>query len=116
MDDDSFSQEDIETIVKNAITSTLSDNLYNSKKVNDWINTIADGCLKELQSLNRPFKFIVTCIVMQKTGAGLHTGAALVLDNSKDGLVCIPWENSSMHVIVMVFGLALCADSFSEPG
>uniref|UniRef100_A0A7S3JST1 Dynein light chain Tctex-type 1 n=1 Tax=Aureoumbra lagunensis TaxID=44058 RepID=A0A7S3JST1_9STRA len=114
MDDESFPQEDIESIVKNAITSTLSDHLYNSKKVNDWINSIVDACLKELQSLNRPFKYVVTCGIMQKNGAGLDTGVALIWDHSKDGLVCIPWENTSMHVIITVFGLALNVDNLAE--
>mmetsp|Transcript_12050 Transcript_12050/g.48500 ORF Transcript_12050/g.48500 Transcript_12050/m.48500 type:complete len:117 (+) Transcript_12050:77-427(+) len=114
MEEETFPQEDIETIVKNAITSTLSDHLYNPKKVNDWINTIVDACLKELQSLNRPFKYVVTCVIMQKNGAGLDTGTALFWDTSKDGLVCIPWENPTMHVIITVFGAALNVDNPSE--
>ena len=113
MDDDTFPQEDIETIVKNTITSTLAEHLYNAKKVNDWINTIVDACLKELQSLNRPFKYVVTCIIMQKNGAGMDTGAALRWDHNKDGLVCIPWENTTMHVILTVFGTTLNVETVS---
>lgn len=116
MDDETFPQEDIETIVKNAITSTLSENMYNGKKVNDWINTIVDACLKELQSLNRPFKYVVTCIIMQKNGAGLDTAASLFWDFAKDGAVCIPWENSSVHAVVTVYGTSLNADAHEDDG
>ena len=70
--------------------------------------------MEELQTLNRPFKYIVTCIIMQKNGAGLDTGAALFWDNAKDGLVCIPWENSQMSVVVTVFGTALNVDNLAE--
>ena len=56
---------------------------YAQKKVNDQINTIVDSCLKELQSLNRPFKYIVTCVIMQKNGAGMSTAASMFWDSSK---------------------------------
>ena len=92
MDEDQFPQEDIENLVKNAISACLSEFQYQAKLVNNKIHAIVDACLKELQTLNRPFKYIVTCIIMQKNGAGLDTGAALFWDNAKDGLVCIPWD------------------------
>jgi len=112
--DDTFPEEDVDTIVKNAITSFLDSAAYNPRKVNDWINTIVDSCLKELQSLNRPFKYIVSCVIMQKNGAGLETAASLFCDITKDGRVTVPWENATMHVIVTVYGLALNLDNAAE--
>lgn len=50
----------------------------------DWTNTIVDNCLKELQSLNKPYKYIITSIIMQKNGAGVNTCASMVWDPSKD--------------------------------
>eukprot|EP00500_Bicosoecida_sp_ms1_P002962 CAMPEP_0203814920 /NCGR_PEP_ID=MMETSP0115-20131106/6777_1 /ASSEMBLY_ACC=CAM_ASM_000227 /TAXON_ID=33651 /ORGANISM="Bicosoecid sp, Strain ms1" /LENGTH=122 /DNA_ID=CAMNT_0050723805 /DNA_START=24 /DNA_END=392 /DNA_ORIENTATION=- len=105
--DSEFLVEDVETIVKNALQSTLSENMYNPKKVNDWTNTVIDGCLKGLQTLNKSFKYIVTCIIMQKNGAGLHTTATTFWDVKKDGFCKVPWENSTMHCIVTVYGLAI---------
>ena len=63
MEDDQFPQEDIETIAKNAIVGTLGDCAYNAKKVGDWTNSMTDTILKELQGLNRPFKYVVTTCV-----------------------------------------------------
>ena len=57
---------------------------------------MTDTILKELQGLNRPFKYVVTTIIMQKNGAGMDTGAAMHWDANKDGLVCIPWENGEL--------------------
>ena len=114
MDEDQFPQEDIENLVKNSISSCLSEWSYQPKLVDNKTHLIVDACLKELQTLNRPFKYIVTCIIMQKNGAGLDTGAALFWDNAKDGLVCIPWENSQMSVVVTVFGTALNVDNLAE--
>jgi len=112
--EDVFSQEDVDTIVKTAISSCLTDVMYNHKKVNDWINTIVDSCLKELQSLNRPFKYIVTCIIMQQNGAGMNTAATMFWDTSKDGRYVMNWSNNTMHVLVTVYGIAVNIDNAAE--
>ena len=41
--------------------------------------------LKGLVAMDKPFKYVVTCIMMQKNGAGLHTSAACYWDTSRDG-------------------------------
>ncbi len=105
-----FIVEDIEGVVRNAIHSTLNEVNYNSKKVNEWTNNIVTGCLKELQALGRPFKYIITCVIMQKVGAGLNTSTSMFGEASKDGYCKIPWQNSTMHCIVTVYGLSVNID------
>ena len=41
-----------------ALQATLSENMYNPKKVNDWTNSVIDTCLKGLQLLHKSFKYI----------------------------------------------------------
>ena len=36
------------------------------------INNIASDCLRDLEKLKRPFKYVVTCIIMQKVRARPH--------------------------------------------
>jgi dynein light chain Tctex-type 1 len=105
-----FSVEDVESIVRSAIHNSLNDNSYNAKKVNEWTNNIITHCLKDLQSLDRPFKYIITCIIMQKTGAGLNTSVSMHWDTSKDGYCKVPWQNATMHSIVTVYGLSINID------
>lgn len=114
-----FPSEDVEQIVKAAIHACFpeekgGDKIYNPRKVNDWINTIVDSCLKNLVDMERPFKYIITCIIMQKNGAGMDAAASMFWDNGKDGCTVVPWENSTMHCVVTVYGLALHMDSPSE--
>lgn len=109
-----FPTEDVEMIVKNAIASCLMENMYNPKKVNDWINSIVDTCLRELVALNRPFKYIITCVIMQKNGAGMNTTASMFWDSTKDRHCVVPWENQTMHSIVTVYGLAVNTDNPAE--
>ncbi|KAG5180135.1 flagellar inner arm dynein light chain Tctex1 [Tribonema minus] len=109
-----YSVEDVDTIVKNAIAGCLTDVTYNAKKVTDWTNHIVDNCLRELQSLNKPFKYIITCIIMQKNGAGLNTSATMFWDPEKDNYCQVPWENQNMHCIVTVYGCAVNIDNTHE--
>lgn len=51
--------------------------------------------------------YLVTCVIMQKNGAGLHTASSCFWDNTTDGSCTIRWENKSMYAIVTVFGLAI---------
>ena len=101
-----FSVEDVEGIVRGAIHNSLNENQYNSKKINEWSNNIVTSCLKELQALARPFKYIITCVIMQKTGAGVNSSTSMHWDASKDGLCKVPWQNATMHCIVTVYGLS----------
>lgn len=131
-----------------ALHTTLAEASYDAGKVAAWSAAVHDGVLKGLCALARPYKFIVTCVIMQRAGGGLHTAAAALWDAKKDGMcvrtrVCIcaltrqpprrrapsllpipssslllralararscsiSWENSTMHCIVTVVGLAL---------
>ena len=105
-----FLVEDVEAIVRGAIHNSLNEAQYNSKKINEWSNNIVTCCLKELQTLARPFKYIITCVIMQKTGAGVNSSTSMHWDASKDGLCKVPWQNATMHCIVTVYGLSVNID------
>lgn len=105
-----FSAEDVETIVKSNIAVVLNDAMYNGQKTNDWSNSIIDSTLKGLQSLNRPFKYIVTVVIMQKNGAGMVSSASTYWDATKDGLCKVKWENGTIHCLVTVFGISIQVD------
>jgi hypothetical protein len=68
-----------------------------------------EGTDKERQYRNAPKHtlFSVTCVIMQKNGAGLHTASSCYWDNSTDGSCTVRWENKTMYCIVSVFGLAI---------
>lgn len=84
--EDEFVLEDVETIIKQALQATLSaDTVYDPEKVNAWTNTMVEQSLRGLLGQNKPFKYVVTAIVVQKNGAGLHTAAGTFWDGKKDG-------------------------------
>ena len=105
-----FQQEEVEAVIKNAISSTLGDAMYDHNRVNDWSNNIIGSALKGLQSLNHPYKYVITIIIMQKNGAGLVTSASMFWDIKRDGLCKVTWENSTLHCIATIFGVSLNVD------
>lgn len=117
-----FSSDDCEVVIKSAIGSVLNDSThFKTNKVDDWCNSIISAALKGLQSLNRPYKYAITVILMQKNGAGLVSAASTFWDASKDGLCKVVWENQttvsccccflskrpSMDQTLRLFGLGL---------
>ena len=77
--------EDVETLVKQNLQAVLSEVQYDSERVGTWTNQVIDSCLRGLQAMGKSYKYIVTCILLQKNGAGLHTAAGAYWDGKKDG-------------------------------
>lgn len=60
-------------------------------------------CLSQRAQLKTFFFFFfhlqVTCMIMQKNGAGLHTASSCYWNNDTDGSCTVRWENKSMYCI-----------------
>uniref|UniRef100_A0A3B4B2W0 Dynein light chain Tctex-type 1 n=1 Tax=Periophthalmus magnuspinnatus TaxID=409849 RepID=A0A3B4B2W0_9GOBI len=104
---DEFQAEDEVSIFKSSVEATIGGNTYQHNRVNQWTTNVVEQCLSQLSKLGKPFKYIVTCVIMQKNGAGLQTANACFWDNTTDGSCAVRWENKSMYCIVTVFGLAI---------
>ena len=102
-----FVVEEVSNIIKESIEGSIGGNAYQQNKVNQWTSSVVEQCLNQLTKLGKPFKYIVTCVIMQKNGAGLHTASSCYWDNSSDGSCTVRWENKTMYCIVSVFGLAI---------
>ncbi|DBA73702.1 hypothetical protein WJX82_003892 [Trebouxia sp. C0006] len=102
-----FVAEDVTSIIKESIDAVLQNQQYNHFKVGQWTSTCLETCIKRLADLNKPFKYVVTTVIMQKNGAGLHTAASCFWDNASDGSRTVKWENKTMYCITTVFGLSL---------
>lgn len=102
-----FVVDDVSKIIKETVESTIGGNAYQNDKVNSWTGTVVETVLQVLTQLQKPYKYIVTCMIMQKNGAGLHTASSCYWNNDMDGSCTVRWENKTMYCIVSVFGLSL---------
>ena len=76
----------METIIESGIESAFgSDKQYAAQTVEVDTNACIRNILRGLEQLEKPFKYIITCTILQKNGAGLHTAAACFWDNVTDG-------------------------------
>ncbi|KAM7340897.1 hypothetical protein ACRRTK_001512 [Alexandromys fortis] len=82
-----FVVDEVSNIVKEAIESAIGGNAYQHSKVNQWTTNVVEQTLSQLTKLGKPFKYIVTCVIMQKNGAGLHTASSCFWDSSTDGRI-----------------------------
>ncbi|KAG1949790.1 dynein light chain Tctex-type [Pimephales promelas] len=80
---------------------------YSQNKVNQWTASIVELTLTQLVKQGKPFKYIVNCAVMQKSGAGLHTANSCYWDTTTDGSCTVRWENRTMYCVVSVFAVAI---------
>ncbi|XP_056604980.1 dynein light chain Tctex-type 1 isoform X1 [Triplophysa dalaica] len=102
-----FVVDEVSSIVKESIEGAIGANIYQQNRVNVWTSNVVEQCLSQLSKLGKPFKYIVTCIIMQKNGAGLQSASSCFWDNTTDGSCTVRWENKSIYCIVSVFGLAI---------
>mmetsp|Transcript_15089 Transcript_15089/g.38929 ORF Transcript_15089/g.38929 Transcript_15089/m.38929 type:complete len:115 (-) Transcript_15089:415-759(-) len=102
-----FIAEDVLAIMKESVEPILAQATYTHTKVNQWTSMVIESTLKRLKELNKPFKYIVTAVIMQKNGAGLHTATSCHWDMTSDGSATLRWENKSMYCLVTVFGLGM---------
>ncbi|KAM8705057.1 hypothetical protein ACLKA7_009508 [Drosophila subpalustris] len=101
-----FIVDDVSKTIKEAIETTIGGNAYQHDKVNNWTGQVVENCLTVLTKEQKPYKYIVTAMIMQKNGAGLHTASSCYWNNDTDGSCTVRWENKTMYCIVSVFGLA----------
>ena len=74
---------------------------------NEWTANVVEGCWKRLEDLQKPFKYECTGNVVQKAGAGMHTGATALWDGKVDGKHTVQWENQTIQCICTVYWLAI---------
>ena len=73
-DDQDFNSEEVQKIAKAAVEVVVKQDqniAYQKDKVNHWCQQIIEACIKDLAKLQKPFKYAVTCIIMQNNGSGL---------------------------------------------
>ncbi|TKS66984.1 Dynein light chain [Collichthys lucidus] len=102
-----FSADEATSSVKECIEGVIGGTEYNQSRVNQWTASIVEHSLTHLVKQGRPFKYIVNCTIMQKSGAGLHTANSCYWDTATDGSCTVRWENRTMYCVVSVFAVAV---------
>ncbi|XP_062430049.1 dynein light chain Tctex-type 3 isoform X2 [Rhea pennata] len=94
-----FNADEAHNIVKECIEGVLGKADYNHNKVNQWTAAIVEQSLTHLVKLGKTYKYIVTCAVMQRSGAGLHTASSCFWDTTTDEIRLVNGEFPGLDFI-----------------
>lgn len=100
--------DELNQIIREAINKNLhGENTFKPEELQIWNDAIVHQCLDKLSKLSKPYKFIVTCIINQRDGAGVYSHSSCFLNTDTDSIATIRWDNDVMHCVVSVYSLAL---------
>lgn len=98
---------EVDTMIRESIAQVLGDAVFSHGKMDVWVANIIEGALKRLAALAKPFKYVVTCNIQQRIGAGLHVACSTRWSEKSDGKLTVQWENESIFALVTVYWVAL---------
>ncbi|XP_045465232.1 dynein light chain Tctex-type 1-like [Harmonia axyridis] len=102
-----FPEDEVRKIIIDAVENVIGGNGYQHAKVDKWTTEIVEACTFELTNFMKPYKYILSCSIMQKNGAEIHTANSCFWDNNTDGSCTVRWENKTIICIVSIYGLAM---------
>ncbi|CAG8736998.1 29686_t:CDS:2, partial [Racocetra persica] len=84
-----FNEDEVKSIVKEACikmveATILPDSAYLHSRISHWSATIVENTVKKLAALNKSIKYIVTCTIFEKNGAGIHATTTCHWDSKHD--------------------------------
>ena len=100
--------------VRDVVELVLGGEEWSDAACDRWVERICCLCIDELHAAKKPFKYIVTCSLMQRTGAAIHSSRSAYWDGVSDGSVTVMWPkrnapdagNKTIIAMVSVFAVA----------
>jgi dynein light chain Tctex-type 1 len=100
--------------VRDVIELVLGSEEWEDSMCEQWVDRICCLCIDELHAAKKPFKYVVTCSLMQRTGAAVHSSRSAYWDGVSDGSVTVMWPkrnaadatNKTIICMVTVFAVA----------
>ena len=105
-EDDLIDDAEVDTMIRQSIMAVIGEAPFAHAKADAWGANIVEGVLKRLAALAKPYKYVVTCNLTQKAGAGLHAAHCTRWDGRTDAKVVVDWENETTAALVTVYALA----------
>ncbi|GLH06284.1 hypothetical protein R5R35_009044 [Gryllus longicercus] len=105
--DEHFVVDEVTSLVNEAIDGILSAASYDHRLINKWTSSVSEEVISALAKLQKPFKYAVVCTILQRNGSGYQTASACFWDKQTDASASVQWQNSTIVVLVTVYGLAV---------
>ncbi|XP_055695081.1 dynein light chain Tctex-type protein 2B [Lutzomyia longipalpis] len=106
--ENTFQTFQVKEIIKECLTSILTDKIYSKEEVPVWTKQIADDVSNKIVDLKmKRYKHVVTVTLGQQLGAGCKYISRCRWDAECDSQVSDVFTNSSLFCVVTVFGVYL---------
>lgn len=103
-----FNEEDIHSATIDVIDKIIRDETtFKVEKIKEWTDAIIKETLMELLKFEQKFKYILTCEINQRYGAGLYSYSSCFLNQQTDAVKQVKWESDAMICLVTIYALAL---------
>merc|ERR1712199_69460 len=89
----SFPSAEIKAILQKISDEKFRGISYDHRQVNDWTNSITETVLVALQRLDKPYKYIVNCVIVQASNAGLNANTSVFWDAETDGSATYQYDS-----------------------
>ena len=74
---------------------------WQPRKVDQWQKDLIESTLKVLAEMKKMYKYVVTCVIMQRTGAGLTMAYSTNWDVN-DGVFSFDFDNEHLQCAISV--------------
>lgn len=68
---------------------------YEEREVPKWINEINEIIMEKLVSHQKPFKYLVNCLIMQRKGVSVVVSQSNIWDTSLDSCFTVMWPKET---------------------
>lgn len=97
----------VQSIARDSLQIVLESKRYAPGKAQEWMDAVNATCMEKLKGVSPNFKYISSCIIMQKIGTGLHYDCAAHWDAKTDGCVTSKFEGDTLVAILSIFAIAI---------
>ncbi|GAB4812995.1 hypothetical protein N2152v2_000041 [Parachlorella kessleri] len=106
-ENDLVDEAEVDSVIRETVLHTIGETAFAQAKVNSWSGQIVEGCLKKLAGMGKPFKYVITCSITQRAGAGLHAASCTRWNPKTDGKLGVHWESETVLALVAVYWAAI---------
>lgn len=91
----SFPNEELEKIIHETIEAELGTKNYEEKEVGHWINRINEVVMEKLVVHQKPFKYLLNTLIMQRKGANVVVSQSNIWDTGLDSCFTAIWPKET---------------------
>ncbi|KAI1722244.1 tctex-1 family domain-containing protein [Ditylenchus destructor] len=99
--------DEVQNICKSVLDEVIGQSSYMHTESVKWTSKVVETITEKLVSMERHFKYCVTCVIMQSgLGAGLNMSSTCYWNRQTDFAFAVRWESKAVFAVCNVFAIA----------